>query len=46
VKVRSDAEIECYNHQMFKAEKRQNDHYDGFDLIDMIKESIEKLMQI
>ena len=46
VKIRSDAEINNYNESIFKKEKRMMDEFCGFELIDLVKESIEKLMTL
>lgn len=46
VKIRDDTEIEDYNASMYRREKQELDPVNGFELIDMIKESIEKLMQM
>lgn len=46
VKIRDDCEIDEYNHDMYKIEKQELDAANGFDLIDMIKDSIEKLMNM
>ena len=44
VKIRDDTEIEDYNASMYRKEKLELEPINGFELIDMIKESIEKLM--
>ena len=46
VKIRSDDEIDNYNEEFFKDEKRQLKDLDGFTLIDYIKTSIEILMNM
>jgi hypothetical protein len=46
VKIRSDDEIDNYNEDFFKEEKRQLRDLDGFTLIDYIKTSIEVLMNM
>ena len=46
VKIRSDEEIDNYNEELFKEEKRQLRDVDGFALIDQIKSSIEVLMNM
>jgi len=46
VKIRSDEEIDNYNEEFFKMEKRQLMDVDGFALIDYIKSSIEVLMNM
>lgn len=46
VKIRSDEEIDCYNEDFFKLEKMELLDAHGFDLVDMIKDCIEKLMQM
>ena len=46
VKIRSDEEIDNYNEEFFKDEKRQLRSVDGFTLIDYIKSSIEVLMNM
>jgi len=46
VKIRSDDEIDNYNEELFKEEKRQLLDIDGFALIDYIKQSIEVLMNM
>ena len=46
VKIRSDDEIDNYNEELFKEEKRQLMEVDGFALIDYIKSSIEVLMNM
>ena len=46
VKIRSDDEIDNYNEEFFKDEKRQLRDSDGFTLIDYIKTSIEILMNM
>ena len=46
VKIRSDEEIDGYNEELFKEEKRQLREIDGFTLIDYIKSSIEVLMNM
>ena len=46
VKIRSDDEIDNYNEDFFKEEKRQLRDVDGFTLIDYIKGSIEMLMNM
>jgi len=44
VKIRSDEEINDYNEDLFKLEKFDLIEKSGFDLVDMIKECVEKLM--
>ena len=46
VKIRSDVEIEAYNESQFKREKTQMNEFCGFELIDLVKECIEKLMTL
>ena len=46
VKIRSDDEIDDYNEVIFQAEKQELCEATGFELIDLIKEAVEKLMQI
>ena len=46
VKIRSDEEIDNYNEELFKEEKRGLRDIDGFTLIDYIKSSIEVLMNM
>ena len=46
MKIRDDTEIEDYSASMYRKEKKELDPVNGFELIDMIKESIEKLMQM
>ena len=46
MKIRSDEEIDGYNEELFKEEKRQLREIDGFTLIDYIKSSIEVLMNM
>ena len=46
VKIRSDDEIDNYNEEFFKSEKRELLGIDGFALIDYIKQSIEMLMNM
>ena len=46
VKIRSDEEIDNYNEEFFKEEKRELVDVDGFTLIDYIKSSIEVLMNM
>lgn len=44
VKIRSDEEIDAYCEEFFRLEKLDLQACSGFDLIDMVKESIEHLM--
>jgi len=46
VKIRSDEEIDNYNEEQFREEKRQLAHLDGFTLIDEIKNHVEVLMNM
>lgn len=46
VKIRSDDEIDNYNKDMFLLEKEQHADTDGYALIDMIKSSVEALMNM
>jgi len=46
VKIRSDEEIDNYNEEFFKEEKKLMADVDGFALIDLIKSSIEVLMNM
>jgi hypothetical protein len=46
VKIRSDEDIDNYNENIFKAEKKELANHDGFSLIDQIKQSIEMLMNM
>lgn len=46
VKIRSDDEIDNYNENVFKDEKKQLVNLNGFSLIDQIKSSIEILMNM
>ena len=46
VKIRSDDEIDAYDKGMFEQEKQDLKEVDGFKLIDMIKTSIEMLMNM
>ena len=46
VKIRSDEEIDNYNKEMFLREKQQHADVDGYALIDMIKTSVEALMNM
>ena len=46
VKIRSDDEIDNYNEELFKDEKKELREIDGFALIDYIKQSIEVLMNM
>ena len=46
VKIRSDEEIDNYNEEFFKEEKKAMADVDGFSLIDLIKSSIEVLMNM
>ncbi len=46
VKIRNDDEINDYNEDLFKLEKLDLVDKNGFDLVDLIKECVEKLMQI
>ena len=46
VKIRSDEEIDEYNKDIFEEEKKQLRDVDGYTLIDMIKSSIEELMNM
>lgn len=46
VKIRPDDEIDAYNEELFKLEKVELQSATAYQLIDMIKECIEKLMQM
>lgn len=46
MRVRQDDEIDQYNEDMFKLEKIQHAHLGGFDLVDLVKDSIEQLMNL
>jgi hypothetical protein len=46
VKIRSDEEIDAYNEDYFKLEKIELADIDGYQLVDMIKESVERLMNM
>ena len=46
VKIRSDDEIDEYNQQIFDQEKRSMEVVDGFTIVDLIKTSIEALMNM
>ena len=46
VKIRSDEEIDNYNEDVFKLEKKQMKNVDGYTLIDHIKSAIEVLMNM
>lgn len=46
VRIRSDEEIDAYNEDLFKLEKFELRDESGFDLVDMIKECVEKLMNL
>lgn len=46
VKIRNDEEINDYNEDLFKLEKFDLIDKSGYDLVDLIKECVEKLMQI
>ena len=46
VKIRNDEEIDQYNEELFKLEKIELESFDGFQLVDMVKDSIEKLMSM
>ena len=44
VKIRSDDEIDLYNEDLYNLEKVDLKLTTGYELVDMIKECIEKLM--
>lgn len=46
VKIRDDNEIDAYNEDLFKIEKSELKAMTGFELVDMVKEAIEKLMNM
>ena len=46
VKIRSDDEIDAYNENVFKQEKVEMKQVDGYQLIDLIKSSVEALMNM
>ena len=46
VKIRSDEEIDDYNKDLFDKEKKELIDIDGYKLVDMIKSSIEMLMNM
>jgi hypothetical protein len=46
VKIRSDSEIEAFSKEKFEEEKRELNVLDGYTLIDLIKKSIEQLMNM
>lgn len=46
VKVRSDEEINCYNKEIYAKEKQQCINKTGFEIIKLIKASIEELMNL
>lgn len=46
VKIRDDCEIDDYNQSMYRIEKQELENVSGFELIDMIKDAIEKLMNM
>jgi hypothetical protein len=41
VRVRNDDEIDDYNEDMFKVEKLQYASTSGFELVDMVRETVE-----
>ena len=46
VKIRTDEEIDEYNKSIFLQEKKDMEKVNGFELVDLVKESVEKLMQM
>lgn len=44
VKIRSDDEIDDYNERFFLLEKQELANFTGYELIDLIKECVERLM--
>ena len=46
VKIRTDEEIDEYNKNIFLQEKKDMEKVNGFELVDLVKESVEKLMQM
>lgn len=46
VKIRSDEEIDGYGKDLFEKEKKEMDDVDGYTLVDLIKGSIEMLMNM
>ena len=46
VKIRTDDEIDGYCEDFFKLEKLDCQDLSGYELVDLVKESIEHLMQI
>lgn len=46
VKIRTDEEIDGYDRELFLKEKKEMEKVNGFELVDLVKESVEKLMQM
>ena len=46
VKIRSDEEIDGYGKDLFDREKKEMDDVDGYTLVDLVKGSIEMLMNM
>ena len=46
VKIRSDEEIDGYGKDLFEKEKREMTDVDGYTLVDLVKGSIEMLMNM
>lgn len=46
VKIRSDEEIDGYGKDLFEQEKKDMAHVDGYTLVDLVKGSIEMLMNM
>lgn len=46
VKIRSDEEIDGYGKDLFEKEKKEMNDVDGYTLVDLIKGSIEMLMNM
>ena len=46
VKIRSDEEIDGYGKDLFEEEKKQMQDVDGYTLVDLVKGSIEMLMNM
>ena len=44
IKIRSDEEISEYNKDLYQLEKDSMDGIDGYNIIDMVKKTIEQLM--
>lgn len=46
VKIRSDEEIDGYGKDLFEKEKKEMESVDGYTLVDLVKGSIEMLMNM